>query len=179
MPVRVRPVTDDELEALTRLARARKAAAGKVRRAQIILASHGGHSVKVICEQLHANDNTVCFWIHRFNRLGLPGLEEGLRSGRPPTYTPEEMSIAISTALTPPEQLDLPFHSWTLDRLVAYLNDVKGIGIRRSRVSEVFRREGLRWHQEETWFGERVDPDFAKKRGPSSGSTLRRPNTAS
>jgi len=25
--------------------------------------------------------------------------------------------------------------------------------------------EGLRWREQETWFGKRVDPDFAAKRG--------------
>jgi hypothetical protein len=32
--------------------------------------------------------------------------------------------------------LGLPFASWTLDRLVAYLGE-KGIGMKRSRVSEI------------------------------------------
>jgi hypothetical protein len=38
-----------------------------------------------------------------------------------------------------------------------------GIAMRRSRISEIFIREGLKWRHDETWFGERVDPDFAKK----------------
>jgi transposase len=54
--------------------------------------------------------------------------------------------------------------SWTLDRLVAYLSE-KGIGMRRSRINEVLLAEGLKWRQEETWFGARVDPDFTRKRG--------------
>jgi hypothetical protein len=28
----------------------------------------------------------------------------------------------------------------------------------------VLLAEGLKWRQEETWFGARVDPDFAEKR---------------
>ena len=56
---------------------------------------------------------------------------------------------------------------------MAYL-DQQGIGMRRSRAGEVLLAEGLKWRQEETWFGARVDPAFAEKRGPSSGSTPRR-----
>lgn len=37
----------------------------------------------------------------------------------------------IATALTRPEELDQSFACWTLDRLEAYLNEVKGIGIKR------------------------------------------------
>jgi hypothetical protein len=60
---------------------------------------------------------------------------------------------------------------------VAYLSDC-GIAMRRSRISEIFIREGLKWRHEETWFGDRVDPDFAKKRGSSSSSTPRRRRAA-
>ena len=78
----------------------------------------------------------------------------------------------IKAALSRPAELGLPFATWTLDRLVAYLSE-QGIGMRRSRIGEVLLAEGLKWRQEETWFGARVDPDFARKRGPSSSSTPR------
>jgi hypothetical protein len=54
----------------------------------------------------------------------------------------------------------------------------KGIGMKRSRVSEVLLAEGLKWRQEETWFGARVDPEFERKRGRSSASTPPRPRAA-
>ena len=78
------------------------------------------------------------------------------------------------TALTDPKRLDLPFGSWTLDRLAAYLSEHKGIAIKRSRIDEILLKEGLRWRRHETWFGERVDPAFAEKRGGSRASTLPR-----
>src|ERR1700759_3107156 len=51
-----------------------------------------------------------------------------------------------------------------------YLGE-KGIGMKRSRVSEGLLAEGLKWRHEETWFGARVDPQFERKRGRSSAST--------
>jgi transposase len=85
-------------------------------------------------------------------------------SGRPPTCIAEERSAVITAALSRPAELGLPFASWTLDRLVACLGE-KGIGIKRSRMGEVLLGEGLKWRQEETWFGARGDPEFARKRG--------------
>jgi transposase len=79
----------------------------------------------------------------------------------------------IALALTDPRSLDLPFASWTLDRLAAYLQEAKGIAIKRTRIDELLLAEGLRWRSQETWFGERVAPAFAEKRGPSSRSTPR------
>jgi hypothetical protein len=51
--------------------------------------------------------------------------------------------------------------------------------MRRSRINEILLREGLRWRRQETWFGERVDPEFAEKRGGLRHSTPDRPMAAS
>ena len=85
---------------------------------------------------------TVRFWLKRLNARGLKGLEEAMRSGRPPTYSAEERSRVIRTALTRPAELGLPFACWTLDRLVAHLSE-QGIGMRRSRIGEIRLAEGL------------------------------------
>ena len=94
------------------------------------------------------------------------GLEEVLREGRPPrVYGPEDVGAVIQAALTPLQELGLPFASWTLDRLVAYLREEKGMGMGRTRVAEVLSAEDLRWRKQEGWFGERVDPSSPKKGG--------------
>ena len=68
-----------------------------------------------------------------------------------------------------------PLAAGAWDRLTAYLHEHKQLTIQRSRVGAILLQEGLRWRKQETWFGaERVDPDFARKRPPSSGSTPRR-----
>jgi transposase len=108
---------------------------------------------------------TVRTWLKRFQAEGLGGLQDRPRSGRPATYQPEQVSAVIAAALTDPQQLGLPFACWTLDWLEAYLNEEKKIPIKRSRIDELLIAEGLRWATQETWFGERVDPEFAKKRG--------------
>jgi transposase len=177
MTLRVRVVSDEERAALGRMARSRSLGAGLVRRAQIVLHALEGRKAAEIGDRMELGGVTVRHWLKRFNARGLQGLEEDVRTGRPPTYSAEQRSAVINAALTPPTERGLPFASWTLDRLVAYLA-TQGIAMRRSRISEIFIREGLKWRQEETWFGARVDPDFARKRGRSSSSTRQRRPTA-
>jgi transposase len=155
-------LSPEEYHALVRMARSRKLAAGRVKRAQLVLLSNQGSLAPDVADRLVLHEKTVRRWVGRFNRLGLPGLEEGPRNGRPPVYSPQDVGVVLATALTPPEALGLPFASWTLDRLVAYLSGTKGIPMKRSRLSEIFRHEGLRWRQHEGWFGERADPAFAE-----------------
>jgi transposase len=175
MTLRVRVMSDEERQQLGGMARSRTVGAGLVRRAQIVLHALDGLKAPEISARMDLGGATVRHWLKRFNARGLEGLKEAVRSGRPPTYAAEQRSAVINTALTPPAKLGLPFACWTLDRLVAYLSE-QGITMRRSRISEIFIQEGLKWRREETWFGERVDPDFARKRGRSSNSTrLHRP----
>ena len=171
MTIRVRALSPEEFGQLTDLAHSRKRGAGLVRRAQIIMYAVAERlSAPEIAARMDLCGQTVRFWIKRFNARGLQGLEEDIRSGRPPSYSAQEKSRVIRTALTRPSELGLPFACWTLDRLVAYLSE-QGIGMRRSRIGEILLAEGLQWRREETWFGERVDPDFTRKRGRSSSST--------
>jgi len=169
-----RALTTEEQMEIERLSRSRTAHARLVERARIIRLASQGQGVSAIARQLKVSRPTVYTWQARFNAAGLAGLQDEPRPGRPATYSSEQVGLVIATALTKPEGLGLPFASWTLDRLETYLNEQRGLAIKRSRIDELLIAEGLRWRQQEKWFGARVDPDFAEKRGPSSNSTRRR-----
>src|SRR5229473_55537 len=165
MALRLRELTKEEHTTIEQLLHARKVPAGKLKRAQIVWLTNQGLRPPEIAKRLQVSERMVRNRLHRFNEQGLLGLEEAPRSGRPMTYTPEEVSSIIQTALSHPRDLGEDYASWTLDRLVEHLHRVKGIRMKRSRISEIFIAEGLSWRHEETWFGERVDPNFAQKRG--------------
>ena len=172
-PVCLREMTAAEDAVVQKLAYSHTAPAQCVQRAQIIWRASCGESASAIAARLGLDGETVRKRIHRFNAEGLEALKDRRRSGRPPTYTPEQTATVIASALTKPQTLGLPFGAWTLDRLAAYLHEAKGIAMQRSRIDEILLHEGLRWRKHETWFGERVDPAFAEKRGTSGRSTPR------
>ena len=162
---RVRTLTSEEHAHLERLAASRTAAIRDVERARIILLNSTGLSISAIAQRLGRHPGRLGPWIRRFNAEGLAGLADRSRPGRPATYTPQHVALIIDTALRRPTELGLPFACWTLDRLVDYVHAKHQIGIQRSRLDELLLHEGLRWRQDESWFGARVDPDFAQKRG--------------
>jgi transposase len=169
----LRPLTDEESRTVERLAHSRTEPARAVERARIVCEARRGARVPAIARALGITEATVRTWLKRFNAQGVAGLADAPRSGRPPTYSPDEVGEVIAASLTKPDDLGLPFGSWTLDRLTAYLQEQKKVGIGRTRIGEILRAEGLRWRTQETWFGERPDPDFVAKRGRSSPSTKR------
>jgi transposase len=181
--LRVREMTQQEVEKIRRLAHSRTEPLQKVQRARIVWLSKEGWRVPRIAEEVHLCGRTVRRWIKRFNHEGTAGFEDEPRSGRPPTYTPHQVSEVIQTALTDPQTLSvelgldppLPFGAWTLDRLAAYLSEHKAIPISRDRIAVLLRREGLKWRMQERWFSEqarlagkegKADPLYAQKRGP-------------
>lgn len=178
MAIRVRELTEQERTQIERLASSRTAPARAVERAQIVRLAAAGKAAPEIGQRLGLNPQTARDWIVRFNAEGLPGLDDRPRSGKPPTYTPEQTGEVVACALSDPQALGLPFACWTLDRLAAYLSESKGVTIKRSRISELLVAEGLRWRQQETWFGQKADPEFAQKRGASRASTPPRPRAA-
>jgi transposase len=179
LPLRLRDLRPEERSAIEKLAHSRTAPARRVERARIVWQASQGASPPVIAGALSIDAETVRRRIRRFNAEGLAALEDHRRSGRPVTYSADAVAAVIAAALTAPRTLDRPFASWTLDRLAAYLHEHEGIAMKRSRIDEILLREGLRWRRQETWFGERVDPAFAEKRGRSRRSTRRRPRAAS
>ena len=50
----------------------------------------------------------------------------------------------------------------SISLVIPALNEERGIAIKRSRIDEVLLEEGLRWRAQETWFGEKANPDFTK-----------------
>ena len=175
MALRVRALTSEEESELRRRAQARTEPARVVERARLILAVAAGASAPAVARRLGLGPGTVRLWVRRFNVAGLAGLADRPRSGRPATYTPEVVGQVVATALAAPEALGLPFACWTLDRLTVYLHErpVEAGGplpISRAHIDRLLVGEGLRWRKQETWFGERVDPQFAEERGRSSSS---------
>jgi transposase len=171
MALRVRTLTQEEQDHIKRLSQSRTAPARQVERARIIQLARAGCFVPAIAAQLHIGQEVVRLWLTRFNAEGQAGLADRPRAGRPPTYTAEQVGVVIATALTDPKTLGQAFGSWTFVRLACYLQEAHGIAIKHSRIHEILHAEGLRWREQETWFGARVDPDFARKRGRSRPST--------
>ena len=179
-PLHLRPLTEEEERVISKLARSQSASRRLVERAKIIQLATEGKTIPQIMQQLHVSEPMVRKWFKRFEAQGLSGLEDAPRPGAPSRYTAENKARVLEAALTPPKDLDLGFNCWTFERLAAYVHEHLGLHMKKTRIFEILQEEGLRWRKQETWFGERLDPDFAQKRGPSKRSARRlEPTTSS
>jgi transposase len=169
-PLRLRPLTEEEERVISKLARSQSASKRLVERAKIIQLATEGQTIPQMMQQLHLSEHMVRKWFKRFEQQGLAGLEDAPRPGAPSRYSAENKARVIEAALTRPSDLNLGFNCWTFERLAAYVREHLGIQMKKTRIFEILHEEGLRWRKQETWFGERLDPEFAQKRGPSNSS---------
>jgi transposase len=186
MVLRVQPGRDEGEQAeVHRLAAARKAPKVLVERCRMVELSWDGWLVPQIADEL-SSQKTVRRWLHRFNRLGLEGLEDLGGQGRKRRITEAERSRIIAMVKqTPPGRLEVqPSNEmwaadesrpseWTLDALVAAARDL-GIEVSRSQVRRILLAEGVRWRRTRSWTRPR-DADFEGKGRGSSSSTPARP----
>ena len=168
-PLKLRALTAEEERVIRTLVHSRTASVRLVERAKIIEAARQGQTIPAIAASLQVKEATVRKWFKRFDEQGVAGLEDAPRSGAPPTYTAENRAVVLEVAATAPSKLDQPFHCWSLKRMQVYLKEEKGLSMKQSRIRQLLHAEGLRWRKEEGWFGQRLDPQFAEKRGPSNG----------
>ncbi|MGW3984296.1 helix-turn-helix domain-containing protein [Streptomyces mirabilis] len=189
MVLRARPGCDeDERAVVRRLSRARKAPRDAVMRARMVELSWSGLRVPAIAVELGCSQKTVRCWLHRFNRLGLQGLEDLGGQGRKRRITEEERSRIIALVKTVPlgrlrwEPVGELWafdesgpSEWTLDSLAAAAR-AEGIEVGRSQVRRILLAEGVRWRRTRSWMRSK-DPDFVPKGQGSSASTPTRPTT--
>lgn len=128
---------DPEIDAITAEQRATVAALlrrptlnRRVReRAEMVKAAALGYDVAQIARWSGRSVRRVRYWLRRFAALGVAGLADGARGGRPPKANALYGVTLRAAVETPPRELDLPFDVWTSDRLSAYLAETTGIRI--------------------------------------------------
>ena len=152
-PKAVLELTDDERDALKRIARRRVGSAAAVMRARIVLKCATGAENQHVAEQLGVGQDTVCKWRKRFVEKRLEGLLDEPRVGRPRTVTDDDVERIVDTTLH-----DKPKGSthWSSRRLAKHL------GVSDGAVLRVWRAFGLRPDRTES-FSLSKDPQFIEK----------------
>ena len=98
-------LSEGEIQQLQSIASSRSLPHSIVQRAQIVLACAAGETNTSIAKRMGLTGMTVGKWRKRYRELGLEGLHDELRSGRPRTYEDDTVAEVINRALqtTPPD----------------------------------------------------------------------------
>ena len=116
-----------------------------------------------IGHELSCSNLTVGTWRRRYLALGLPGLQDAIRSGRPRTIASPTRVQVLSVASALPQEQDRTVTRWTLEEIVATLLDaLHTASISRSSIWRILQDVDLKPHKSAYWLNSH-DEDFDAK----------------
>jgi len=116
-----------------------------------------------IGHELSCSNLTVGTWRRRYLALGLPGLQDAIRSGRPRTIASPTRVQVLSVASALPQEQDRTVTRWTLEEIVATLLDaLHTASISRSSLWRILQDVDLKPHKSAYWLNSH-DEDFDAK----------------
>jgi transposase len=98
-------------------------------RLEMVKAVALGHKPAEIVRWSGRSPRTIRFWLARFVAVGVPGLADAPRSGRPARADIAYLVALEQAVETPPRELGLAFDVWTSPRLSAYLAETTRVHI--------------------------------------------------
>jgi putative transposase len=162
-------LSEEEVQQLQALAHSRSLPHSIVQRAQIVLACGAGETNTAIARRMGLTGMTVGKWRKRYRDLGLEGLHDELRPGRPRTYEDDKVAEVINRALqSKPEDGST---QWSARSLAA------ATGISKTTVHRWLQTFSLQPHRQKH-FKLSTDPFFVEKVTDIVGLYLNPPENA-
>jgi transposase len=148
-----------ERDALERLAVSRTAPAGRVQRAQAILAAAEGQPNAAIARWLGRHLDTVRRWRKRFTTERLAAVSDRPRPRGRPKLTPQERVQIIAAATSAPPGAGTV---WTHQLLAEHLA-LAGVTVSASQIGRILDQADLKPHLVRGWLTRPADPGFFTK----------------
>jgi transposase len=143
------------------------------KRARIMLMAADGVSNRDIADIVGLHYNQVGLWRKRYGELGLAGLCDEERPGRPCVYDHDDVLLLVKTVTEePPEGAT----RWTMDALAGAMA-AHGVPISASQCWRICNALDLKPWQVESWMTSH-DPDFWEKAADVCGLYLNPPHNA-
>ncbi len=169
-PIFVRELSNKEREILE--AGLRSSDAFVLRRCQILLASSKGERPPRIAENLRCAQQTARNAVHEFNERGLGALRAGSSRPREVHAAFDEEGVEALRELLhhSPREFGKQTSLWTLADAaqVSFEEDLTERRVSGETIRATLARLGVRWERAKRWI-ESPDPEYERKKGPSSG----------
>ena len=154
-------VTRKRRRKLEQIVRAATSPQRLVLRARIMLAAAEGRPNARIARDLGCSQATVRAWRSRFARLGIPGLFDKPRPGRPEVHGPSTRLAVIAVATSVPPEGE---SQWSRAMIAGHLGE-RGLAISPSTVGRVLGEAKLRPHKVRGWLSRADDDTFWLRAG--------------
>jgi transposase len=112
---------------------------------------------------LGCHRDTVTLWLERYQALGVPGLQDEPRSGRPPALDPPTRVHLEEVLEHSPPETDRPCSRWTIPRLRTLLLQVTSRVCGAETLRRTVYKLGFRWRRPRLWARKEDPASFEKQ----------------
>ena len=133
-PLELPVLTAEQVDALATLYRTTHNVRLRTRAQMVLLAAEQHLGVREIAAIVRECEGTVRCWLKRYSAQGIAGLQDLWAGGAPTKVTPAYREQLLQLVRRRPRSLDLPYSTWTLQRLADYLAEQTGIRVENETV---------------------------------------------
>jgi transposase len=173
--MRLSPVVlrDGDREVLESRVRSRTVPARDQQRARIVLMAADGVANRAIGDKVGMHYNQVGLWRKRYSEVGLVGLDDEARPGRPIVYDHDDVLKMVHLVTTDPPE---GYARWSCEMIAGRMSQ-EGVPISASQVWRIFDGLDLKPWQTQSWMTSH-DPEFWEKAADVCGLYLNPPENA-
>jgi transposase len=132
-PLELPALTAEHVDALAELYRTTHNVRLRTRAQMVLLAVEQHLGVRDIAAMARECEGTVRCWLKRYSAHGTLGLQDQWAGGAPAKVTPAYREQLLQLVRRRPRSLDLPYSTWTLQRLADELAERTGIRVREQK----------------------------------------------
>ncbi|HEY6358056.1 MAG TPA: IS630 family transposase [Vicinamibacterales bacterium] len=167
-------LTVEDRTELDRRVRAQTTAHRDRQRAQVVLLAADGVSGRQIAREVRLSPQAVSKWRIRFRDLGLDGLDDAPRSGRPLVYGPTDRLVLMAKVTSEHPEFS---SQWSHSELREAMTTA-GIPISSSQIGRILAADDVRPHKVDGWLTRRDTPEFWARAADVCGLYLSPPDNA-
>lgn len=145
-------LSSEQTNELQRRVRATGSSKAAVTRARIVLMAAGGQPNQEIASELEIPEQTAGKWRRRFAKMGIAGLDDAQRSGRPIRLPAARLNKVLTEVAKPPANRS----QWSIRSMARHA------GVSKSHVQAIWSRNDIKPHVRRTFKLSR-DPNFEPK----------------
>jgi transposase len=164
---------DGDREVLESRVRSRTVPARDQQRARIVLMAADGVANRAIGDKVGMHYNQVGLWRKRYSEVGLVGLDDEARPGRPIVYDHDDVLKMVHLVTTDPPE---GYARWSCEMIAGRMSQ-EGVPISASQVWRIFDGLDLKPWQTQSWMTSH-DPEFWEKAADVCGLYLNPPENA-
>ena len=133
-PLEMPTLTAEQVDAVATLYRTTHNVRLRTRAQMVLLAAEQHLGVREIAAIVRECEGTVRCWLKRYSAHGIDGLQDQWAGGAPAKVTAAYRDQLLQLVRRRPRSLDLPYSTWTLQRLADELAERTGIRVEKETV---------------------------------------------